>query len=555
MSPGSGLPFDEPPPAAPARRVVSVSELTAALRDLVESRFAEVWVEGELSGARVWNTGHLYFTLKDAHAQVKGVMFRSALQRLRFKPGDGVHVVARGRLSVYEPRGEYQLVCEHMEPHGLGALQLAYEQLRTRLAAEGLFDQARKRPLPALPRRIGVVTSLEGAALRDIIRVLRRRYPNAHVIVAPARVQGEGAARDIARALRQITRIEGVDVVIAGRGGGSIEDLWAFNEEAVARAIAASPVPVISAVGHETDVTIADFVADVRAPTPSAAAEMVVRRKDEFAGHIDALARRAASGLRVADAAAGRTAPPAAGAAGVRRGAGADRDAASPRRRADGGAAPRRRRRGGRAPASRRAARRSRSPRIIRSSGWPAAARCWPPTTGGSPPRMATRRHAAETRLREAAAHLHALSPLAVLGRGYAMCWSDDRTTLVRTAAAVDRRRSRARAPGQRRAWLRGARGAPRRPRRLIRRRTPMDPTIKDFEAAIAELESVVKQLEAGDLALETSLALYERGVQLSRFCHARLDAADRRIEILNERGELTAAPPGLADVSQDEDR
>ena len=183
-----------------------------------------------------------------------------------------------------------------MEPRGLGALQLAYEQLRTRLAAEGLFDQARKRPLPALPRRIGVVTSLEGAALRDIIRVLRRRYPNAHVIVAPSRVQGEGAARDIARALRQIARIDGVDVVIVGRGGGSIEDLWAFNEEAVARAIAASPVPVISAVGHETDVTIADFVADLRAPTPSAAAEIVVRRKDEFAGHIDGLARRARLG-------------------------------------------------------------------------------------------------------------------------------------------------------------------------------------------------------------------------------------------------------------------
>ena len=246
-------------------------------------------------------------------------MFRSALQLLRFKPDDGVHVVARGRLSVYDPRGEYQLVCEHMEPRGLGALQLAYEQLRTRLAAEGLFDQARKRPLPALPRRIGVVTSLEGAALRDIIRVLRRRYPNAHVIVAPARVQGEGAARDIARALRQITRIEGVDVVIAGRGGGSIEDLWAFNEEAVARAIAASPVPVISAVGHETDVTIADFVADLRAPTPSAAAEIVVRRKDEFAGHIDTLARRAAVGPAVAAAAARRPAPPAAGTAGVRR--------------------------------------------------------------------------------------------------------------------------------------------------------------------------------------------------------------------------------------------
>ncbi len=531
-----------------------MSELSAALRDLVESRFAEVWVEGELSGARVWNTGHLYFTLKDAHAQVKGVMFRSALQRLRFKPGDGVHVVARGRLSVYEPRGEYQLVCEHMEPRGLGALQLAYEQLRTRLAAEGLFDQARKRPLPALPRRIGVVTSLEGAAVRDIIRVLRRRYPNAHVIVAPARVQGEGAARDIARALRQITRIEGVDVVIAGRGGGSIEDLWAFNEEAVARAIAASPVPVISAVGHETDVTIADFVADLRAPTPSAAAEIVVRRKDEFAGHIDALARRAASGLRARmQRLAGRLhqlqARPAFAGVPARiamRHRHVAELTAALRRAAGVEAAERRRRVGQLTAVAHRAS---------------SAAAAGPRPRGAGRPRPATRR-------RDGDAPPRRRDPPARVGCAPARAQSAGgarprlRDVLERRPGHAgphrrgrDRGRSRARAPGQRRAWLRGARGAPRRPRRLIRRRTPMDPTIKDFEAAIAELESVVKQLEAGDLALETSLALYERGVQLSRFCHARLDAADRRIEILNERGELTAAPPGLADVTQDEDR
>jgi exodeoxyribonuclease VII large subunit len=433
---GTGLPFDEPPAPPPARRVVSVSELTATLRDLVETRFAEIWVEGELSGAKVWNTGHLYFTLKDAHAQVKGVMFRSSLRLLRFKPVDGVHVVARGRLSVYDPRGEYQLVCEHMEPRGLGALQLAYEQLRARLAAEGLFDQARKRPLPALPRRIGVVTSIEGAALRDIIRVLRRRYPNAHVIVAPARVQGEGAARDIARAIRQVTRIDAVDVVIAGRGGGSIEDLWAFNEEAVARAIAASPVPVISAVGHETDVTIADFVADLRAPTPSAAAELVVRRKDEFAGHIDALAQRAAAALggrlqRLAGRLHQLQARPAfAGlpariafrhrhvadlTAALRRGAGMA--TAERRRRLDA--------------ATRALALHHPQQRLGRGRA----------TLATQDRRLAAaiarRRHAADTRLRETAAHLHALSPLAVLGRGYAMCWTDDRTTLVRTAAAL----------------------------------------------------------------------------------------------------------------------
>src|SRR5207245_9522112 len=252
----------------------------------------EVWVEGELSNCRFWNTGHLYFTLKDSAAQIRGIIFRSALRYLRFKPADGLRVVARGRLSVYEPKGEYQIVCEHMEPQGLGALQLAFDQLKKRLQDEGLFDAARKRPLPALPRKIGIVTSLDGAAVRDIIKVLRRRYANAHLVICPARVQGEDAAPDIARALRQIARVPAVDVVIVGRGGGSIEDLWAFNEEIVARAIARVPVPVISAVGHESDVTIADFVADLRAPTPSAAAELVVSAKDDFCGRIDRLEDR-----------------------------------------------------------------------------------------------------------------------------------------------------------------------------------------------------------------------------------------------------------------------
>ena len=219
-------------------------------------------------------------------------MFRSALRTLRFKPQDGLRVVARGRVSVYDPKGEYQIVCEHLEPEGLGALQLAFDQLKQRLSAEGLFDQRRKRPLPALPRKIGIVTSLDGAAVRDIIKVLRRRYPNAHIVIRPTRVQGDGAALDIARAMRAIGKVPGVDVVIVGRGGGSIEDLWAFNEEVVARAIAGCPVPTISAVGHETDVTIADFVADLRAPTPSAAAEMVVARKDDFCARIDRLTQR-----------------------------------------------------------------------------------------------------------------------------------------------------------------------------------------------------------------------------------------------------------------------
>src|SRR3954464_591160 len=294
------LPFEEeeeptepqPAPSPQPRRVLSVTELTVRVRDLLEQEFFEIWVEGELSNCRVWNTGHLYFTLKDGSSQIRAVIFRSALRYLKFTPADGLRVVARGRVSVYEPKGEYQLVCEHLEPHGLGALQLAFDQLKKRLQAEGLFDADRKRPLPALPRKIGIVTSLDGAAIRDIIKVLRRRYANAHLVICPARVQGQDAAPDVARALRQIARVPGVEVVIVGRGGGSIEDLWAFNEEMVARAIARVPVPVISAVGHETDVTIADFVADLRAPTPSAAAELVVAAKNEFCNRIDRLQDR-----------------------------------------------------------------------------------------------------------------------------------------------------------------------------------------------------------------------------------------------------------------------
>src|SRR5437660_12655635 len=295
----AGLPTtDYRLPTSSRRAVFTVTELTVRVRDLLETEFVEVWVEGELSNCRFWNTGHLYFTLKDSTAQIRGVIFRSALRYLKFKPADGLRIVARGRLSVYEPKGEYQLVCEHMEPQGLGALQLAFDQLKKRLQDEGLFDAARKRALPTLPRKIGIVTSMDGAAIRDIVKVLRRRYANAHLVIRPARVQGEGAAREIARALRAIGRVAGVDVVIVGRGGGSIEDLWAFNEEIVARAIVQSRVPVISAVGHETDVTIADFVADVRAPTPSAAAELVVSRHDEFCSRIDRLHDRALAAVR-----------------------------------------------------------------------------------------------------------------------------------------------------------------------------------------------------------------------------------------------------------------
>ncbi|HEX5481529.1 MAG TPA: exodeoxyribonuclease VII large subunit [Terriglobia bacterium] len=264
------------------RRVYTVSDLTQEIRNLVEPRFLDVWVTGEVSNCRAAASGHYYFTLKDESAQLRVVCFRNQARYLKFRPQDGVALVARGRLCIYEARGEYQLVAEHLEPAGLGALQLAFEQLKQKLAAEGLFDAARKKPLPMLPRAIGVVTSAEGAVIRDILRVLRRRYRNMNVVLYPARVQGEGAAEAVAEGIRYFNRTGSVDVMIVARGGGSIEDLWAFNEEPLARAIAASGIPVISAVGHETDFTIADFVADLRAPTPSAAAEMAVGCREDF---------------------------------------------------------------------------------------------------------------------------------------------------------------------------------------------------------------------------------------------------------------------------------
>jgi exodeoxyribonuclease VII large subunit len=281
------------------RRILTVSELNALARGMLEEAFESVWVEGEISNLRRYPSGHTYFTLKDEAAQISAVLFRSSAAALRFRPEDGIKVLARGRVSLYEARGTFQIVVEALEPAGLGALQLALDQLKARLRAEGLFEASRKRPLPPLPRRIGVVTSPSGAAIRDILRVLERRFANLEVTIAPARVQGEGAAAEIAEAIGLLNRLPGVDVLIVARGGGSIEDLWAFNEEAVARAIAASAVPVISAVGHETDVTLADLVADLRAPTPSAAAEMVIRSKEELAERIAALRSRLVSAARL----------------------------------------------------------------------------------------------------------------------------------------------------------------------------------------------------------------------------------------------------------------
>jgi exodeoxyribonuclease VII large subunit len=282
----------------PSRRIWTVAELTARIRDVLEGEFHDLWVDGEISNCRQAQSGHLYFTLKDDRAQIRCVSFRNEARLLKFRPEDGLHVTVRGVLSVYETRGEYQIYVQHIEPVGLGALQLAFEQLRRRLEAEGLFEATRKKPLPLLPRRIGLITSPAGAAVRDVLRVLRRRFPGVHVVVYPVRVQGEGAGKEIVEAIRYMNRKRLADVLILARGGGSIEDLWAFNEEIVARAIADSLLPIITGVGHETDFTIADFAADLRAPTPSAAAEIVVQTRQEFDRHIAELGRRSVERMR-----------------------------------------------------------------------------------------------------------------------------------------------------------------------------------------------------------------------------------------------------------------
>src|SRR5690242_16174096 len=270
----------------PTRQVLTVSELTGRIRDLLARNFTDISVQGEISNCREAQSGHIYFTLKDDRAQVRCVFFKQQQRGIKFRPEDGLQVTVRGTISVYEQRGEYQIYVENIEPVGLGALQLAFEQLKRRLEAEGLFAADRKKPLPLLPSRIGLITSPSGAAVRDVVRILRRRFRNVHLTVYPVRVQGDGASTEIVRALQFFNRRQMVDVLILARGGGSLEDLWAFNEEEVVRAIAASEIPVISGVGHETDFTIADFVADVRASTPSAAAELVVQTRREFDKHI-----------------------------------------------------------------------------------------------------------------------------------------------------------------------------------------------------------------------------------------------------------------------------
>ena len=283
---------------APDRRIWAVRDLVSAARTHLEREYSDIWVEGEISNFRAQDSGHLYFTLKDRDAQLRAVMFRTQARLLRFRPENGMQVILRGRVTVYEDRGDLQLLAEYLEPKGAGALQIAFEQLKAKLEAEGLFDTARKKAIPPLPRGIGVVTSPQGAALRDILNILRRRHHSASVLIFPAQVQGEAAALEVSAGVKYFNRAKNVDVIIVARGGGSAEDLAAFNHEGLARAIASSQIPIISAVGHETDFTIVDFVADLRAPTPSAAAELVIRSRQEIEEQAESLRLRLARAIR-----------------------------------------------------------------------------------------------------------------------------------------------------------------------------------------------------------------------------------------------------------------
>jgi len=289
FAPQLGLSFEEP---RPARKIWPVRQLVGQVRDVVEQEFGDVWVEGEISNFRPAPSGHLYFTLKDADAQLPVVLFRGQARLLRFRPEDGLHVLVRGRVSVYEQRGQMQLVAETMEPVGAGSLQLAFEQLKEKLKAEGLFEPSRKRSLPPFPRTVGIVTSPTGAVIRDFLNIVSRRHSGLNVLLCPVSVQGEFSASEVEAALACLNKSGLVDVIVIARGGGSLEDMAPFNSERVARAIVASPLPVVSAIGHETDFTIADFAADLRAPTPSAAAELITAAQHDVAEHLARLNHR-----------------------------------------------------------------------------------------------------------------------------------------------------------------------------------------------------------------------------------------------------------------------
>ncbi len=372
--------------------VWTVSQLARRIQGVLAQDLDEVWVVGEVSNFRLAGSGHCYFTLKDGQAQIAAVLFRSAASKLRFRPTDGLEVIACGRIGLYESRGSLQLYVESLEPKGIGALRLQLEQLRDKLAAEGLLDPARKRPLPFLPRCVGLVTALGGAALQDMLTILRSRHPGLRVVVRPVRVQGLGAELEIAAGIRDVQALADLDVIIVGRGGGSIEDLWAFNDEGVARAIVASRVPVISAVGHEIDVTIADLVADARAPTPTAAAEMAVPRRADLVSRLSDDLRSLVSSLRRAIDRQRRVV------------AGLDQrlTLASPQRRI----------------ADYRAGLVQCTPRLAST--------------------MRHRTELARERLARLAASLSGLSPLAVLERGYSVVWKQGEARALRSAAQVE---------------------------------------------------------------------------------------------------------------------
>ncbi len=417
--------------------ILTVAQLTRRVKTLLEEGLGPVWVAGEISNWKVAASGHAYFTLKDKESQIDAVMFRGRLSRLRFAPENGLEVVAHGRVSVYERRGNYQIVLDDMQPKGVGALQLAFEQLKKKLEAEGLFDPAHKKPLPVLPCCIGVVTSPTGAAIRDILNVIHRRFAGVHVILYPARVQGKEAAPEIAAGIRALDRW-GVDVMIVGRGGGSMEDLWPFNEEIVVRAVYAAQTPVISAVGHEIDFTLTDFAADLRAPTPSAAAELVVRERAALAEQVALLRRRLETGCRRhLEQARHRV-------SAARRSFVFQRPEELVRQLRQTCDELRLRLEGA-------LANRARAARIRLDH----AARALALLSPRRQTAQAKERHAAlaqrlvragamiaerkRTGLRPALARLAALNPLAILGRGYAIAWKLPERALVRNAAALAR--------------------------------------------------------------------------------------------------------------------
>ena len=536
-----GLDFGTPPEPEPAprplprRRALTVSELTDRIQGVLEVEFHDVWVEGEVSNLKIAASGHWYFSLKDERAQLRAVVWKTAARLIRFRPKDGMKVLARGELRVYPPRGEYQISIELLEPLGKGSLQQAFEELKAQLEREGLFDPARKRRLPLLPRRIGVVSSPGGAVIRDILRVLETRYANLEVLIYPARVQGAEASEEIVKGIAVLNRIPGLDVLIVARGGGSIEDLWCFNEERVARALAASRVPTISAVGHETDFTIADFVADLRAATPSAAAEQVVQAKEELAGRVAALTDRLVSALelrlartrhrveavtshRVFEAERGRLRTLAQQIDDLVRRAEVGRrppPRAEPRARAPGRGTP------GQLPlgsTARRAARAS----------WAASRTTRRPRAGRA--RVAARH--ARPRQRQAR------QPLAAGRAGPGL---RSRLGLGRRPTGEERR---GRGRGRRAADSGSSRRAGRHGHTQGGRVSKQAPT---FETALEQLEDIVQKLEKGELALEESLKLYEEGIRLSRLCHAKLEEAEGKIELLlkDAKGEPVADAEG----------